>query len=423
MNSVQAFSRTIALVAISVCSLAMLPGGESARTSMPAGSDWPQWRGPNRDGISTETGILKTWPDDGPKVLWRVALGKGFSGVSIAAGRAYTMFSDGTDEFMLCVDAGTGQELWRFKTDQNYVERQGGDGPRCTPLVEGKMAYGLSAFGKLYGFDAASGKKIWDHDLQKEFEAKMPIWGISTTPMIEGDMLLLDVGGKSGHSLMAFDKKSGKVVWNSQTDQPGYSAPIAVTIGGVRQLIFLTGANLVAVAPQEGKLLWSQPWQTASFVNAATPIFIPQDKIFISSGYDQGAGLFQIQAANGRATAQSVWMNKNMRNHMATSIYREGYLYGFDEATFKCLDVATGEDQWKTRGLGKGSVMLADGHLIILSERGKLVLAEASPSGYVEKASAQMLRGKCWTPPSLAHGKLYLRNEKEMVCLDLKGEA
>ncbi len=423
MDMFKTISRFTVLAVGALFLLASRPPVAELPARTPAANDWPQWRGPNRDGISAETGLLKTWPAEGPKVLWRVALGNGFSAVSIANNRAYTMFSDGTDEFALCVDANSGKEIWRFKSDPNYVERAGGDGPRCTPVVDGNMVYVISAFGKLYALQAGDGKKIWDHDLQKEFEAKMPIWGITTTPMVEGEMVLVDVGGKSAHSLMAFDKKSGKVVWNSQTDQPGYSAPIAVTIGGVRQLIFFTGANLVSVAPKDGKLYWSQPWQTQFFVNAATPIFIPENKIFISSGYEQGAGLFQIQADNGRATSQSVWLNKNMRNHMATCVYQDGYLYGFDEANFKCLDAATGEDKWKMRGLGKGTVMLADGHLIVLSERGKLVLAEASPNGYVEKAGAQILKGKCWTAPSLSNGKLYLRNEREMVCVQLKEDA
>lgn len=384
-------------------------------------NDWPQWRGPNRDGRSLETGILKTWPAEGPKVLWRVPLANGFSAITVANGKAYTMFSDDADEHVLCVDANSGKEIWRFKSDRNYVERQGGDGPRGTPHVEGKFVYTIGAYGKLYALNADNGKKVWERDLQKEYEGKVPIWGISTTPMIEGDMLLVDVGGKNGYALMAFDKNTGKVLWNSHTDQPGYSAPIAATVGGVRQILFFTGGNLVAVSPKDGKVFWTQPWQTQFFVNAATPVFIPDNKVFISSGYDQGAGLFELQASNGRVTAQPVWMNKNMRNHMASSVYHEGHLYGFDEANFKCLDVATGEDKWKARGLGKGTLMYADGHFIVLSERGKLVLVEATPSAYIEKTSAQVLRGKCWTMPALANGKLYLRNEKEMVCLDLKG--
>ena len=402
------------------CSVVVLVAFTSSNAPS-SSTDWPQWRGPNRDGRSTETGILKTWPAEGPKVLWRVPLANGFSAVTVANGKAYTMFSDDTDELALCVEANTGKEIWRFKSDRNYVERQGGDGPRATPLVDGKLVYTVGAYGKLFALNADNGKKVWEHDLQKEYEGKMPIWGISATPMIEGDMLLVDVGGKNGYALIAFDKNTGKVIWNSHTDQPGYSAPIAATVGGVRQIIFFTGANLVAVSPKDGKVFWSQPWQTQFFVNAATLVFIPDNKVFVSSGYDQGAGLFQMQAANGRVTAQPVWLNKNMRNHMATSIYHDGHLYGFDEASFKCIDVATGEDKWKMRGLGKGSLMYADGHFFVLSERGKLVLVEATPTAYIEKAGAQILRGKCWTMPSLANGKLYLRNEKEMVCLDLKG--
>jgi outer membrane protein assembly factor BamB len=254
------------------------------------------------------------------------------------------------------------------------------------PLVDGKLVYVISAFGKLYGLEADNGKKVCDHDLPKEFEAKMPIWGISTTPMIEGEMVLVDVGGKSGHSLMAFDKKNGKIVWHSQTDQPGYSAPIAVTIGGVRQLIFFTGANLVSVAPKDGKLYWSQPWQTQFFVNAATPVFIPEDKIFISSGYEQGAGLFQIQANNGRATAQAVWMNKNMRNHVNSCVLADGHVYGFDENELKCLDWKSGEVKWKTGDYGKGSLMYADGKPIANTWQGIFPVLNTKDDGYAGSA-------------------------------------
>ncbi|MGH7452235.1 MAG: PQQ-binding-like beta-propeller repeat protein, partial [bacterium] len=189
----------------------------------------------------------------------------------------------------------------------------------------------------------------------------------------------------------------------------------------VRQVIVFTGTSLISLAPNDGKLYWRYPWVTSLFVNAATPIFIPENKIFISSSYDKGAALVQVQAGNGRATVQPVWVNKAMKNHFASSILHESYLYGFDDFLLTYLEVSTGKTKWQQRGFQKGSLIFADGHLLVLGERGNLALVEATPAVYSEKANAQILKGKCWTMPSLANGKLYLRNEKEMLCLDVTG--
>ena len=382
--------------------------------------DWPQWRGPNRDGISQEKGLLKKWPTAGPKIIWKVATGEGYSGISISTGRAFTMFAHNGNEYLICLDASNGKELWRTNVSPRFRNDQG-HGPRSTPTVDDGLVYALGAKGFLLATNAKDGKKIWGHDLAEEYGGKIPTWGISTSPVVEGDLLLVDIGGKQGHSLGAFHKKTGELIWNSQTDEPGYSSPIVVTMNGYRQALFFTGTALVSVSPKSGELLWRYPWKTSFHVNAATPLFVPDDKVFISSSYGVGAAVVQINN-NGVLNVETLWKSNVMKNHFSSSVLIDRYIYGFDDRILKCIDAYTGEEQWKQRGFQKGSLIYADGHLIILGERGKLALVEATPAEYKEKAKAQVLRGKCWTMPTLANGKLYLRNQKELLCLDVTGK-
>ncbi len=385
-------------------------------------ADWPQFRGPNRDGISRETGLLTSWPAGGPKVLWKTLVGEGYSHLVVSKGRLFTLFGEGSSDFAVAYDAATGKPLWRVPLGPKYQDGQG-NGPRSTPTVDGDMVYVLTAMGRLAALNAADGKKIWAHDLRAELGAEPPQWGISTSPLVEGNLLLVDVGGSRGRSLAAFDKKTGKVVWSSQSELAGYSAPIAVTVGGVRQVIFFTGRALLAVAPKDGKLLWRVPWKTNYDVNAATPIFVAPDKLYVSSGYDTGAALFRIEVVDGRAGADEVWRSRKMKNQFSSSVLHNGHLYGFDNSVLKCIVAATGEEKWQQSGFGHGSLILADGHLVVLSERGKLLLVEATPAGYREKGSSQPLSGKCWTAPTLANGRLYIRNEEELVALGWTGAA
>ena len=412
---------------------ALLCGGILTATA----TEWPQWRGTNRDGVSDEVGLVKEWGPNGPKILWKLPLGEGFSGISVSQGRVYTMFSKGSDEFVVCLDATDGQEIWRFRSDNNYHEGQGGNGPRATPTIDGDLLFTISAHGKLYALNAANGQKVWSHNLQQKFGSKMPRWGFSTSPLIEGELLLVEVGGKGEKSIVAFNKNSGEVIWSSHKDKLGYSSPIAITVKGVRQIICFTGTQLVSLSPIDGTIYWQYPWKTGYDVNAATPVFIPPDKVFISSGYDKGAAVLQMrvfishdddraaveQIRENQATVRikEIWKNRKMKNQFSSSVLHENYLYGFDNSILKCIAADTGEEQWKTRGFGKGTVIFADNHLIILSDRGKLGLAEATPAGYIEKASAKVLSGLCWTAPTLADGRLYLRNEEEIVCLDMTG--
>lgn len=393
-----------------------------AGTALAAPADWPQLRGPNRDGVSRETGLLKSWPGAGPKVLWRVPLGEGYSHLAVSKGRLFTLYGAGVNDFAGAYDAATGKLLWRVPLGPKYTDGQG-NGPRSTPTVDGDMVYTLTATGRLSALNAADGKKVWEHDLRAKFGAEPPQWGISTSPLVEGNLLLVDVGGSGGKSLVAFDKKTGKAVWTSQSEAAGYSAPIAITVGGVRQVIFFTGRAVLAVAPKDGRLLWRVPWKTDWDVNAATPIFVAPDKLYVSSGYDTGAALLKISVVEGRVGAEEVWQNRKMKNTFSSSVLHNGHIYGFDKAVLKCIVAATGEEKWKESGFGHGSLILADGQLVVLTERGKLLLVEATPAAYREKGSSQILSGKCWTAPTLANGRLYLRNEEELLALDWTGAA
>ncbi len=385
--------------------------------------EWPQWLGPNRDGISQETGLLKSWPVDGPKVLWRIPLGEGFSGISVTKdGRVYTMFAEDDAAYAVCVEASTGKEVWRFQVGKKFPDSMGGNGPRCTPTVDENLVFVFSAYGRLFALNAQDGQQVWAKNFETELGAEVPQWGFSSSLLVEGNMLIVETGGKSGKLLAAYNKTNGDLIWASQSDKAGYSSPIAITVGGIRQIIFFTGTNIMSVSPADGKLFWQESWETKYDVNAATPIFIPPDKIFISSGYDHGSATFQMKTDDGTVSVQRIWDNPKMRNHFSSCVLHGNYFYGCDEKVVRWISADTGEEKWKQRGLGKGSLLFADDHLIILSDEGALVLAEATPVEYKEKARAEILSGRCWTVPSLAGGKLYLRNMDEMVCLEMTAQ-
>ncbi len=381
-----------------------------------AAADWPQFRGPHRDGISPERGLLASWPPGGPRVLWKVPLGAGFSQVAVVQGRLYTLVGQGGDEVALALDAVTGQQLWRARIHEKYVNDQG-DGPRATPTVDGGLVYVLSASGKLAALKTANGETAWSHDLKKDYGARIPDFGIATSPLVEGDLLVVHAGGDANRSVLAFDKATGRPVWTSQSHAAGYAAPIAVTVGGVRQIIVFAADAVLALAPKDGKLLWQVPWVPDSY-NAATPIFLAPDKLFVSSGQNTGSALLQIQVTGGQVATAEVWRSRGMKNRFSSSILHEGTLYGFDDSTFKAIDAATGVERWKQRGLGHGSLILADGHLVVLSEQGTLHLVVATPKEYKELGTLQVFEGKSWTSPALAQGRLYLRNAAHLIALD-----
>lgn len=385
----------------------------------PARADWPQWLGPDRTGISTETGFLKTWPKDGPEVLWKKNLGAGFSGISVADGRVFTMFAEGDDEFVVCLNEESGDEVWRFRTGGMFEEWQGGDGPRSQPTVDGERVYVLGAEGTLYALKAENGETIWTVDLVDGLGGRFPRFGFSTSPLVEGDFLYLEAATRNG-TFLALHRDDGKVAWASQSDVASYSSPIAVDLAGARQVIYFSGDALVGLSPADGSLYWRYPWKTSYDLNIATPILVPPDQVFISSGYDHGAALLRIESDSGGFSVTRVWESRRMKNHFGTSVLVGDYLYGFDNAILKCIEARTGKEQWKHRGYGKGALMYADGHLLLMSDNGRLALAKATPDGFEEKAGAQVLDGRSWTMPTLANGRVFVRDMRKIVCLDLR---
>jgi len=392
-----------------------------AQTQTSAPADWPQFRGPERTGISSETGLLLEWPAEGPEVLWKRPLGSGFSGLTISGGRLFTQFGEGGDEILIALDAESGRELWRLRLDRERKDNFG-DGPRSTPLVDGGRVYAVSALARFYALDVETGEVVWQHDLKKEFGARVPQWGVAASPIVIGEKLLFNVGGKSDYAVVAFDKATGEVIWHAESDKPGYSAPIEIEVGGVRQVIFFTGTQVMGLAPDDGRTLWKRKWRTSYDVNAATPIFLPPNRLFISSGYDTGAAVFELEAAGGKVGVEEVWASRDMKNQFSSSVLLGETIYGFNNRFLQAVDAATGHVHWRQRGFGHGSLMAtADGHLIVLGDGGKLAIAEANPDVWVEKASAQILTGKHWTVPTLYDGRLYVRNESELVCLKIAG--
>ena len=386
-------------------------------------TDWPQWLGPHRNGISPETGLFGKAPSF--KESWRIHGGRGLSGLSVVGDRLYTMYIHSREEYAVCLDARNGEVMWRTPTTGSDLSGwQGGGRTRATPTVDGKMVYFLTGYGRLLALDSQVGTQRWSRDLVLEFDSVRPGQDFATSPLVEGDLVLVEAGGKSSHSLMAFDKTSGEVAWTAGSDERGYSSPIIATIGQTRQAVFFTGYGLIAVAPQNGQVLWKYHWMTSQSPNTATPVFIQPNRFFISSSSGMGGSVVEITATDKGYEVAEVWRNNNMQNHSATSIYYQGHLYGFDGSTLKCLDAETGEEKWKTRGYGHGTLIVADGHLVILGERCNLGIAEATPAGFVEKVNALVFRrSSCETVPSLADGRIYLRDEKEIVGINVVGTA
>ena len=380
------------------------------------GDDWPQWRGPKQDGISAETGLLAQWPEKGPAELWRVPLGNGFSAVSVVGQTAYTLFGSSAGEFAAAFRTADGKTVWKTRLGDLLKNDSYGDGPRATPTVDSRRVYALSGKGVLQCLDALDGHAVWGCDLLEQFTGQPPEYGFAASPVVMGDMLVVVTGARNGKSLVAFDKANGKVLWTALNDKIGYSTPRPVTIDGVSQIIVLMGEALVSVAPSDGKEYWRQEWKTELDANVATPV-ISGNRMFISTGYSTGCALFELSAKGGKPAIEKLWANKEMKNYFATSLLVDGYLYGFDNNKLTCLDFRTGKTRWKTGGFNRGSLVAADGKLIIYSDQGLLALAEISPDSYKELARFKFCDERTWTVPTLCGGRLFLRNEKELACL------
>ncbi len=376
--------------------------------------EWPQWRGPRRDGRAVEERLLKTWDSDKPRRLWSVPIGAGFASVAVSKGTLYTAFSEADREYAAAYDAGNGALIWKVALASRFHDVNG-DGPRSTPTVVGDFVYVLGATGALVALHRESGAVRWRRSLVKELGGRVPQFGYASSPLVEQGRLFVPVGG-SGNALMALDAITGEVVWRTYDGQPGYSSPIAVTLGGVRQIVAFLGDGVVGVDPPSGKLLWSWPWRAGrNEENVATPVLVPPGKLFFSSAHGGLGRLFRINRGPSGFSPELLWESRSLQNHFSSSVYWQGHLYGSDGHIFRCVDVETGKEKWAVRGFGEGSVILADGHLLILGTDGRLALVEARSDAYTERGSVQALSGRSYAPPSLANGRLYLRSDRELV--------
>lgn len=403
-------------------------------------ADWPQWRGPNRDGVSKETGLLKQWPAGGPPLAWKATgCGDGYTAPSVAGGKVYGMgipnMQDGLEsqsEAVWALDAATGKMLWSTRIGGviRLGAAQGGFGPRATPTVEGANLYVEGAGGAIACLDRATGKLIWQKSLVSDFGGKVPRWGFSESPLVDGERVLVTPGGQGG-TVVALNKKTGDTLWRSKDlkDSAEYSCIVAAEIGGVKQYVQLTGESVAGLAPESGKVLWSAP-RAGKTATIPTPI-VSGDLVYVTSGYGIGCNLFKVSKDSGGFKAQQVYANTDMVNHHGGVVQIGGFIYGSSdvgkEKPFTCMDLKTGAVKWTEPSVTKGSVTGADGLLIHRAEgkSGTVTLFEPSPAGFKLHGRFDQpdRSGKpAWAHPVVANGKLYLRDMDVLLCYDVKAK-
>ncbi|HUQ86330.1 MAG TPA: PQQ-binding-like beta-propeller repeat protein [Vicinamibacterales bacterium] len=392
-----------------------------ASAQQPALQEWSQWRGANRDGISQETGLLQEWPKSGPPLVWRVnGIGNGYSSFSTSGGRLYTLGARGGIEYVIALDRATGKKVWETQNGRRY-ENDRGDGPRSTPTVEGDRLYVLGGSGDLTCLENATGKKIWSINIVQQFSGVNPYWGYSESPLIVGDRILINTGGRAA-GIAAVSKADGSTLWRQHNDGAGYSSPVLMRTGSLSQVIFFTEQRTMAVDPRDGRLLWSYNKANNGTANIATPI-VRGTKVFVSSDYGTGGALLDVRAAGNIATANEVYFTRDMRNHHASSVLVGDHLYGFSSSILTALMFETGKTVWRDRSVGKGSLIFADGRLYLYSEDGVVGLAEASPTAYREHGRFTLSPQSglpTWSHPIIAGGLLVIRDQETVYAYDVK---
>ena len=382
---------------------------------------WTDFRGPRRDGHYRAGPIRTDWTTLRP--LWKQPVGGGFASFVVAGGHAFTIEQRGQEEVAAAYDVLTGRELWTNAWSALLRDSMGGDGPRATPTWHDGRLYVLGGAGEFRALDAATGRTLWRTDILADAGADNIYWGMSASPLIVDNTVVVLPGGANGQSVVAYDRQSGARMWGALDDRASYSSPMLVTLAGVRQILTFTATRLVSLSPENGRLLWEFPWENDNDVNASQPLISGPDRVFISSGYGADAAMLQVAAADGQLTVRELWRTNRMNNVFTSSVLHDGFIYGLDESILTCLDAATGELKWKGGRYGYGQVMLASGHLIVLTEQGELALVRADPTAHQEITRFPAIEGKTWNHPAMSDGILLIRNIEEMAAFDLTNGA
>ena len=395
----------------------------TAKTAL--AQDWAQWGGPHRNFISETKGLATTWPATGPRRLWQRGLGEGYSAIAVEGGMLFTMYRKGDSEAAIALDAATGKTVWEYSYAAPFspeYDMSNGPGPHATPLVSGSMVFTSGATGKLNCLDKKTGKLLWSHDLIKEFQGTVRVNGYSCSPIAYKDTIVMMVGGPSS-SFVAFNRQNGSVVWKKHDFRNSTSSPIIINVDGQDQLVAFMWSDIVGVDPNNGNLLWSHPHPAEHGLNTSTPVWGADNLLFMSSGYGGGSRVLKLTRAGDKTTVEELWANSLMRIHFSNAIRVGDFVYGssgdFGPAPFTAVNVKTGNVAWRNRSFPRASFIFADGRFIILDEDGHLLLATATAEGLTVTSKAELLQNRSWTVPSLSGTRLYLRDRKNILALDL----
>jgi outer membrane protein assembly factor BamB len=411
----------------------MLAASLSTITTLGLATEWPQYRGPNQDGISTESTKLD-WDAGGPKVVWKVPMNLGLSSFSINGGKAFTQIvrdiKGAPREICLALDAATGHEQWfaDIAVGEGYSGAGEGDGPRSTPTVSDGMVYLLTPDLVVHCLKAQTGKRIWTRDLVKKHAGRNIGWNSAASVAVDGELAFVG-GGGPGQSLLGLNKRTGAVVWKGYNEIITHSTPVVATIHGQRQVIFFLKSGLLSLSTKDGKALWRFPFKFSTS-SAISPV-VSGNIVYCSAGYGIGGGACEITRVGDDFTAKVLWVipgNLLVANHWSTPVCKDGHLYGmfcfkkFKTGPLKCVELATGKIKWEKPGFGQGNVILVGDRLLALADDGQLVVVEATPTAYKEIARTKAVEGKCWSTPAFSDGRIYVRSAREGVCLDVSGK-
>ncbi|MGH7454740.1 MAG: PQQ-binding-like beta-propeller repeat protein, partial [bacterium] len=379
-------------------------------------NDWPNWRGRNYDGVVLTKNVFNFSKGYGLKAAWKKKLGSAYSSISISDGRAFTMFSDSTFDYLIAFDAKSGAELWRYKIDSTYIGHDGShNGPNSTPLVDGDKVHGLGRKGQLFALDVKTGKKLWETHLVKDHQALEPFHGFTTSPIVQGEILVLETGGTKANAISGFDKNSGKLLWTAGTDTVNYQSPIFMSIAGQPHLLFAGDKYVYGLDHKSGKKFWEFNYKNQN--QSLTPVVTGPNRIMLMGNNE--SMLVEVSKEGDNFQTRELWKSRELKQTLTPTVYHDGYLYGYSGFFLTCVNAATGERAWRSRPPGDGFVILVDGHLVIMTKTGELHIAAASPAGYEEKANIKLFDGLTWTPPSFAEGRIYARSLQEIASVEI----